>query len=111
MTHEQGDSESHTGDHGDAPNEVRAGADMNFAESWATLGSQALSEVDQRVRDRADIKAGPLEQDPDARRIEAEDTREQALGEVHADQQDTAEIQQAEKHPNGAWQGGGRAAQ
>ncbi len=84
---------------------------MNFAESWATLGSQALSEVDQRVRDRADIKAGPLEQDPDARRIEAEDTREQALGEVHADQQDTAEIQQAEKHPNGAWQGGGRAAQ
>ena len=39
-----------------------------------------------------------------------ETTREQALGEVAAHQDDAAEIQAAE-HPHGAWQGGGPAAQ
>ncbi len=70
----------------------------------------------EQVRQDADIKAGELEleleleRDPDARRLEAETTREQALGEVQARQHDGAEIQAAE-HPNGAWQGGGPAAQ
>jgi len=62
------------------------------------------------VRRDADIRAGELERDPDARRLEAETTREQALGEVAAHQDDAAEIEAAE-HPNGAWQGGGPAAQ
>jgi len=64
----------------------------------------------EQVRQDADIRAGELERDPDARRLEAETTREQALGEVQARQDDSAEIQAAE-HPNGAWQGGGPAAQ
>ncbi len=64
----------------------------------------------EQVRQDADIGAGELERDPDARRLEAETTREQALGEVAAHQDDAAEIQVAE-HPNGAWQGGGPAAQ
>ncbi len=64
----------------------------------------------EQVRQDADIRAGELERDPDARRLEAETTREQALGEVTAHQDDAAEIQAAE-HPNGAWQGGGPAAQ
>jgi len=64
----------------------------------------------EQVRQDADIRAGELERDPDARRLEAETTREQALGEVQARQDDGAEIQVAE-HPNGAWQGGGPAAQ
>jgi len=64
----------------------------------------------EQVRQDADIRAGELERDPDARRLEAETTREQALGEVAAHQDDAAEIQAAE-HPNGAWQGGGPAAQ
>ncbi len=64
----------------------------------------------EQVRQDADIRAGELERDPDARRLEAETTREQALGEVQARQDDGAEIQAAE-HPNGAWQGGGPAAQ
>ncbi len=64
----------------------------------------------KQVRQAADLRAGELERDPDARRLEAETTREQALGEVAAHQDDTAEIQAAE-HPNGAWQGGGPAAQ
>jgi len=64
----------------------------------------------EQVRQDADIRAGELERDPDARRLETETTREQALGEVAAHQDDTAEIQAAE-HPNGAWQGGGPAAQ
>jgi len=64
----------------------------------------------EQVRQDADIRAGELERDPDARRLEAETTREQALGEVQAHQDDGAEIQAAE-HPNGAWQGGGPAAQ
>ncbi len=64
----------------------------------------------EQVRQDADIRAGELERDPDARRLEAETTREQALGEVAAHQDDVAEIQAAE-HPNGAWQGGGPAAQ
>ncbi len=64
----------------------------------------------EQVRQDADIRAGELERDPDARRLEAETTREQALGEVAAHQDDGAEIQAAE-HPTGAWQGGGPAAQ
>ncbi len=64
----------------------------------------------EQVHQDADIRAGELERDPDARRLEAETTREQALGEVAARQDDGAEIQAAE-HPNGAWQGGGPAAQ
>jgi hypothetical protein len=64
----------------------------------------------EQVHQDADIRAGELERDPDARRLETETTREQALGEVQAHQDDTAEIQAAE-HPNGAWQGGGPAAQ
>jgi len=64
----------------------------------------------EQVRQDADIRAGELERDPDARRLEAETIREQALGEVAAHQDDAAEIQAAE-HPNGAWQGGGPAAQ
>jgi len=64
----------------------------------------------EQVRQDADIRAGELERDPDARRLEAETTREQALGEVAAHQDDAAEIQAAE-HTNGAWQGGGPAAQ
>jgi hypothetical protein len=64
----------------------------------------------EQVRQDADIRAGELERDPDARRLETETTREQALGEVAAHQDDGAEIQAAE-HPNGAWQGGGPAAQ
>ncbi len=64
----------------------------------------------EQVRQDADIRAGELERDPDARRLEVETTREQALGEVAAHQDDGAEIQAAE-HPNGAWQGGGPAAQ
>jgi len=64
----------------------------------------------EQVRQDADIRAGELERDPDARRLETEITREQALGEVAAHQDDAAEIQAAE-HPNGAWQGGGPAAQ
>jgi len=64
----------------------------------------------EQVRQDADIRAGELERDPDARRLEAETTREQALGEVAAHQDDGAEIQAAE-HPNGVWQGGGPAAQ
>jgi len=64
----------------------------------------------EQVRQDADIKAGELELDPDARRLETETTREQALGEIAAHQDDGAEIQAAE-HPNGAWQGGGPAAQ
>jgi hypothetical protein len=64
----------------------------------------------EQVRQDADIRAGELERDPDTRRLEAETTREQALGEVAAHQDDAAEIQAAE-HPNGAWQGGGPAAQ
>jgi len=36
----------------------------------------------EQVRQDADIRAGELERDPDARRLEAETTREQALGEV-----------------------------
>ncbi len=60
----------------------------------------------EQVRQDADIRAGELERDPDARRLEAETTREQALGEVQAHQNDSAETQAAE-HPNGAWQGGG----
>jgi len=64
----------------------------------------------EQVRQDADIRAGELERDPDARRLETETTREQALGEVQARQDDGAEIQAAE-HPNGAWQGGGPAAQ
>jgi len=64
----------------------------------------------EQVRQDADIRAGELERDPDARRLEAETTREQALGEVQARQDDGAEIQAAE-HPHGAWQGGGPAAQ
>ena len=64
----------------------------------------------KQVRQDADIRAGELERDPDARRLETETTREQALGEVQARQDDGAEIQAAE-HPNGAWQGGGPAAQ
>jgi len=63
----------------------------------------------EQVHQDADIRAGELERDPDARRLEAETTREQALGEVAARQDDGAEIQ--EEHPNGAWQGGGPAAQ
>ncbi len=63
----------------------------------------------EQVRQDADIRAGELERDPDARRLETETTREQALGEVAAHQDDGAEIQAAE-HPNGAWQGGGPAA-
>ncbi len=64
----------------------------------------------EQVRQDADIRAGELERDPDARRLETEITREQALGEIAAHQDDGAEIQAAE-HPNGAWQGGGPAAQ
>jgi len=64
----------------------------------------------EQVRQDADIRAGELERDPDARRLETETTREQALGEVAAHQADGAEIQAAE-HPHGAWQGGGPAAQ
>jgi len=64
----------------------------------------------EQVRQDADIRAGELERDPDARRLETETTREQALGEVAAHQDDGAEIQAAE-HPTGAWQGGGPAAQ
>jgi len=64
----------------------------------------------EQVRQDADIRAGELERDPDGRRLEAETTREQALGEVAAHQDDGAEIQAAE-HPHGAWQGGGPAAQ
>jgi len=64
----------------------------------------------EQVRQGADLRAGELERDPDARRLEAETTREQALGEVAAHQDDAPEIQAAE-HPNGAWQGGGPAAQ
>jgi len=64
----------------------------------------------EQVHQDADIRAGELERDPDARRLETETTREQALGEVAAHQDDTAEIQAAE-HPTGAWQGGGPAAQ
>ncbi len=64
----------------------------------------------EQVRQDADIRAGELERDPDARRLEAETIREQALGEVTAHQNDGTEIQAAE-HPNGAWQGGGPAAQ
>ncbi len=64
----------------------------------------------EQVRQDADIRAGELERDPDARRLEAETIREQALSEVAAHQDDAAEIQAAE-HPNGAWQGGGPAAQ
>ncbi len=64
----------------------------------------------EQVHQDADIRAGELERDPDARRLETETTREQALGEVAAHQDDTAEIQAAE-HPHGAWQGGGPAAQ
>jgi len=64
----------------------------------------------EQVRQDADIRAGELERDPDARRLETETTREQALGEVTAHQNDGTEIQAAE-HPNGAWQGGGPAAQ
>ncbi len=64
----------------------------------------------EQVRQDADIRAGELERDPDARRLETETTREQALGEVAAHQDDAAKIEAAE-HPNGAWQGGGPAAQ
>jgi len=64
----------------------------------------------EQVRQDADIRAGELERDPDARRLEAETIREQALGEVAAHQDDGTEIQAAE-HPTGAWQGGGPAAQ
>jgi len=64
----------------------------------------------EQVRQDADIRAGQLERDPDARRLETETTREQALGEVTAHQDDGTEMQAAE-HPNGAWQGGGPAAQ
>ncbi len=64
----------------------------------------------EQVRQDADIRSGELERDPDDRRLETETTREQALGEVQAHQDDGAEIQAAE-HPNGAWQGGGPAAQ
>jgi len=64
----------------------------------------------EQVRQDADIRAGELERDPDTRRLETEITREQALGEIAAHQDDAAEIQAAE-HPNGAWQGGGPAAQ
>jgi len=64
----------------------------------------------EQVRQDADIRAGELERDPDARRLETETTREQALGEVAAHQDDGTEIQAAE-HPHGAWQGGGPAAQ
>ena len=64
----------------------------------------------EQVRHDADTRAGELEHDPDARRLEAEDTREQALGEVAAQQEDAA-AERAPEHPNGAWQGGGRAAQ
>jgi len=64
----------------------------------------------EQVRQDADIRAGELERDPDAPRLETETTREQALGEVAAHQDDGAEMQAAE-HPNGAWQGGGPAAQ
>jgi len=64
----------------------------------------------EQVRQDADIRAGELERDPDARRLKAETTREQALAEVAAHQDDGAEIQAAE-HPHGAWQGGGPAAQ
>ena len=64
----------------------------------------------EQVRQDADVRAGELERDPDARRLEAETTREQALGEVAARQDDAAEIEAAE-HPDGAWQGGGPAAQ
>ena len=64
----------------------------------------------EQVHQDADIRAGELERDPDARRLETETTREQVLGEVAAHQDDTAEIQAAE-HPHGAWQGGGPAAQ
>jgi len=64
----------------------------------------------EQVRQDADIRAGELERDPDARRLEAETTREQALGEVTAHQADATEMQVAE-HPHGAWQGGGPAAQ
>jgi len=64
----------------------------------------------EQVRQDADIRAGELERDPDAPRLETETTREQALGEVAAHQADGAEMQAAE-HPNGAWQGGGPAAQ
>ncbi len=64
----------------------------------------------EQVHQDADIRAGELERDPDAPRLEAETTREQALGEVAAHQDDAAEIQAVE-HPNGAWQGGGPAAQ
>jgi len=64
----------------------------------------------EQVRQDSDIRAGELERDPDARRLEAETTREQALGQVQALQDDAAEIQAAE-HPTGAWQGGGPAAQ
>jgi len=64
----------------------------------------------EQVRQDADIRAGELERDPDAPRLETETTREQALGEVTAHQADGAEMQAAE-HPNGAWQGGGPAAQ
>ncbi len=64
----------------------------------------------EQVRQDADIRAGELERDPDARQLETETTREQALGEVAAHQDDGTEIQAAE-HPHGAWQGGGPAAQ
>jgi len=64
----------------------------------------------EQVRQDADLRAGELERDPDARRLETETTREQALGEVTAHQADGTEIQAAE-HPHGAWQGGGPAAQ
>jgi len=64
----------------------------------------------EQVRQDADIRAGELERDPEARRLETEITREQALGEIAAHQDDAAEIQAAE-HPTGAWQGGGPAAQ
>jgi len=64
----------------------------------------------EQVRQDADLRAGELERDPDARRLEAETTREQALSEVAAHQDDAAERQAAE-HPHGAWQGGGPAAQ
>jgi len=64
----------------------------------------------EQVRQDADIRAGELDRDPDARRLKAETTREQALAEVAAHQDDGAEIQAAE-HPHGAWQGGGPAAQ
>ncbi len=64
----------------------------------------------EQVRQDADIRAGELERDPEARRLETKTTREQALGEIAAHQDDAAEIQAAE-HPTGAWQGGGPAAQ